>query len=132
MPVGEAFTMQGFGTGFTGYNTSYTALAGTTGLTMVGQTAVGGGACPTTPVTSGFEGTVRTIQTSCSADSNTVMNKNVGPPLVNWNTVSWEHSQQQILQPSHPAYDSLAESKFGWGFRRLSRMDAGRTGARLF
>ena len=85
MPVGEAFTMQGFGTGFTGYNTSYTALAGTTGTTMVGQTAVGGGACPTTPVTSGFEGTVQTIQTSCSADSNTVMN-NVGLPLVNWNT----------------------------------------------
>ena len=131
MPVGEAFTMQGFGTGFTGYNTSYTALAGTTGTTMVGETAVGGGACPTTPVTSGFEGTVQTIQTSCSADSNTVSN-NVGLPLINWNTGAYSTANSTYCSQVTPLTTALTNSSRWPGYSQIISHGRRRTGARLF
>ena len=56
---GLTYTLQGFnGTGFTGYNATYTALPGTTGTTLVGETTTGGGTCPTSPLdTSAHEGT---------------------------------------------------------------------------
>ena len=53
---GMTYTLQSFGTGFTGYDGTYTALPGTTGSTLVGTT--GAGTCPTSPVdTSAHEGT---------------------------------------------------------------------------
>ena len=53
---GMTYTLQSFGTGFTGYDGTYTALPGTTGSTLVGTT--GAGICPTSPVdTSAHEGT---------------------------------------------------------------------------
>ena len=56
---GIQYTLQGFnGTGFTGYNATYFALPGTAGTTLVGETATGGGTCPTSPLdTSAHEGT---------------------------------------------------------------------------
>src|ERR1700733_4688385 len=56
---GLQYTLQGFsGVGFTGYNATYTALAGTTGSTLIGETATGGGTCPTSPLdTAAHEGT---------------------------------------------------------------------------
>lgn len=54
---GMTYTLQGFGSGFTGYNATYTALPGTSGTTLVGETTAGGGTCPTSPVTMGNEGT---------------------------------------------------------------------------
>jgi hypothetical protein len=56
---GITYPLQGFnGTGFTGYNATYTALPGTTGSTLVGETTTGGGTCPTSPLdTSAHEGT---------------------------------------------------------------------------
>ena len=53
---GMTYTLQSFGTGFTGYDGTHTALPGTTGSTLVGTT--GAGTCPTSPVdTSAHEGT---------------------------------------------------------------------------
>ena len=53
--AGQTFPLSGFtGAGNTGYNATYTALAGTTGTTLVGETTTGGGTCPTnSPDTSG-------------------------------------------------------------------------------
>ena len=52
---GGSFALSGFsGGGNTGYNATYTALIGTTGTTLVGATATGGGTCPAnSPDTSG-------------------------------------------------------------------------------
>ncbi len=51
----QTYTLSGFtGAGNTGYNATYTALAGTTGTTLVGETTTGGGTCPAnSPDTSG-------------------------------------------------------------------------------
>ncbi len=51
----QTFPLSGFtGAGNTGYNATYTALAGTTGTTLVGETTTGGGTCPAnSPDTSG-------------------------------------------------------------------------------
>ncbi len=52
---GQTFPLSGFtGGGNTGYNATYTALAGTTGTTLIGETTTGGGTCPAnSPDTSG-------------------------------------------------------------------------------
>ena len=51
----QTFALSGFsGAGNTGYNATYTALAGATGTTLVGETTTGGGTCPAnSPDTSG-------------------------------------------------------------------------------
>ncbi len=53
--AGQTFPLSGFtGAGNTGYNATYTALAGTAGTTLVGETTTGGGTCPAnSPDTSG-------------------------------------------------------------------------------
>ncbi len=52
---GQTFPLSGFsGAGNTGYNATYTALAGTSGTTLVGETTTGAGTCPAnSPDTSG-------------------------------------------------------------------------------
>ena len=82
---GQTFTLQGFnGTGFTGYNATYTALTGATGTTLVGETATGAGTCPTSPVdTSGHEGTALlgtggTIALSPISSTNSFLNGATG------------------------------------------------------
>lgn len=55
---GLLFTLSGFGTGFTGYNlATYTAMDSPTTTTLVGSVT---GTCPTSPVTSSFEGNALT------------------------------------------------------------------------
>lgn len=44
---GQTYTMQGFTTSTGTFNATYTALAGTTGNTLVGETTTGAGVCPT-------------------------------------------------------------------------------------
>jgi hypothetical protein len=56
LTAGMTYALQGFGAGFTGYNSAtYTALQGTTAGVLVGTT--GAGSCPASPATSGNEGT---------------------------------------------------------------------------
>ena len=66
---GQTYTMQGF-TAQTGYNATYVALLGTSGTTLVGETTLGGGTCPTSPATqegtalNGVGGTINAIPIS--------------------------------------------------------------------
>jgi hypothetical protein len=52
---GLTFPLQGFASPNAGYNATYTALPGTTGTILVGETITGGGTCPNATATS--EGT---------------------------------------------------------------------------